>query len=304
MSTGWKCCKPRVLTFDEFLAIPPCTKGKHSTVDDTPAPAPKPDALEAANIVAAAPIPAPVPITRPLASSLTAAQQPTPTATPKPEPPEDESDDPDAEIPLSANCKRRGCGKPRDDNISRDEEECVYHSGVPLFHEGSKGWTCCKRKVLEFDEFMKIEGCKTKKRHCYVGKPRRKADGTSHGEGAAQSEDRLENVRNDFYQTASSVIVSFYLKKIDKDQAKVEFSEDGSSVDLDLPTQDGKRFTQAIPLFAQIDPKKSQYKIMGTKLELNLVKSDGSVSWSNLRNDEKGAGVRIQLGRAGRMEVS
>jgi hypothetical protein len=46
----------------------------------------------------------------------------------------------------------------------------VYHPGVPLFHEGSKGWTCCKRRVLEFDEFMKIEGCKTKKRHLFVGK--------------------------------------------------------------------------------------------------------------------------------------
>ncbi|KAI6807966.1 hypothetical protein KC350_g13541, partial [Hortaea werneckii] len=39
---GWKCCKPRVLTFDEFMNIPPCTTGKHSTVDDTPAPEPQP----------------------------------------------------------------------------------------------------------------------------------------------------------------------------------------------------------------------------------------------------------------------
>ena len=301
---GWKCCKPRVLTFDEFLAIPPCTKGKHSTVDDTPGPAPKSETVEASNSVAAAPVAAPIPITRPLASTLAAAQQPTPSATPKPEPPEDESDDPDAEIPLSASCKRRGCGKSQDDQISRDEEECIYHPGVPLFHEGSKGWTCCKRRVLEFDEFLKIEGCKTKKRHCYVGKPKKRAEGAVDGESTAQSEDRLENVRNDFYQTASSVIVSFYLKKIDKAHAKVEFSEDGSSVELDLPTQDGKRFTQVIPLFAQIDPQKSQYKIMGTKLELGLVKSDGSVSWSALRSDEKGTGVRIQLGRAGRMEAS
>ncbi len=137
-----------------------------------------------------------------------------------------------------------------------------------------------------------------------MGKPRKRADGTIEGDSSAQSEDRLENVRNDFYQTASSVIVSFYLKKIDKEQAKVDFSEDGSSIDLDLSTQDGKRFAQIIPLFAQIDPQKSQYKILGTKLELNLVKSDGSVSWSNLRSDEKGVGVRIQLGRAGRMGVS
>jgi hypothetical protein len=297
------CCKPRVLTFDEFLAIPPCTTGKHSTVDDTPAPAPKPQALEASNIVAAAPIPTPVPVTRPLAPSVAGAQQPTPSSTPKPEPPEDESDDPDAEIPPSATCKRRKCGKSRDENVLRDEEECTYHPGVPLFHEGSKGWTCCKRRVLEFDEFMKIEGCKTKKRHCYVGKPKKKADGAVDGAATQQSEDILETVRNDFYQTATSVIVSFYLKKIDKSKAKVEFSGDGSSVELDLPTQDEKRFAQTIPLFAQIDPEKSQYKIMGTKLELTLVKVDGSVSWATLRNDEKASGARIQLGRAGRMST-
>jgi hypothetical protein len=45
----------------------------------------------------------------------------------------------------------------------------VYHPGAPIFHEGSKGYTCCKRRVLEFDEFMKIEGCKTKDRHLFVG---------------------------------------------------------------------------------------------------------------------------------------
>lgn len=298
------CCKPRVLTFDEFLAIPPCTTGKHSTVDDTPAPAPKPNAVEASNIVAAAPLPAPVPVTRPIASGLAAAQQPTPSVTPKPEPPEDESDDPDAEIPSSASCKRRGCGKSKDDSISREEEECTYHPGVPLFHEGSKGWTCCKRRVLEFDEFMKIEGCKTKKRHCYIGKPKRKADGTVDDGTTTQAADQIENVRNDFYQTVSSVIVSFYLKKIDKSKAKVEFSSDGLSVDLDLPTQDGKRFTRLVPFFAQIDPEKSQYKIMGTKLELNLVKSDGSISWGTLRSDEKATGERIQLGRAGRLSAA
>ncbi|ETI21954.1 hypothetical protein G647_06024 [Cladophialophora carrionii CBS 160.54] len=301
---GWMCCKPRVLTFDEFLNIPPCTKGKHSTIDDTPVSAPKPEAVEASNIVAAAPIPSSVPITRPLAPSLAAPQRPSPSVTPKPEPPEDESDDPGTEIPSSATCKRRGCGKSRDDKIPRDEEECIYHPGVPLFHEGSKGWTCCKRRVLEFDEFMKIEGCKTRKRHCYVGRPRKKADGGLDGETTEQSEQQLETVRNDFYQTASTVIASFYLKKIDKDKAKVEFGDDGLTVGLDLPTQDGKRFTTVMPLFAQIDADKSQYKIMGTKLELSLVKSDGSVSWATLRSDERGTGARIQLGRAGRMAVS
>lgn len=178
------CCKPRVLTFDEFLAIPPCTTGKHSTVDDTPAPPPKPTLEDLPTNTTAVPVFAPLAATKPLASSLSAAQQPTPSSTPKPEPPPDESDDPDADIPPSASCKRRGCGKSQDATVSRDEEECTYHPGVPIFHEGSKGWTCCKRRVLEFDEFMKIEGCNTRKRHCYVGKKKKIRD--ANGEAAEE----------------------------------------------------------------------------------------------------------------------
>jgi CS domain len=107
-----------------------------------------------------------------------------------------------------------------------------------------------------------------------------------------------QGVRNDFYQTPTTVIVSFYLKKIDKAKAKVEFSSP-TSLDLDLPTSDNKRYVQTIPLFAPIDQKASQFKIMGTKLELTLAKADGS-SWPVLRGDEVGTGEIIQVGRAGR----
>jgi hypothetical protein len=34
-----------------------------------------------------------------------------------------------------------------------------------------QGYLCCKRRVLEFDEFLKIEGCK-KGRHVFVPKQR------------------------------------------------------------------------------------------------------------------------------------
>lgn len=67
-----------------------------------------------------------------------------------------------------ASCKRRGCGK-QFEGGDREGESCVHHPGAPIFHEGSKGWSCCKRRVLEFDQFMNIEGCKTKGRHLFVG---------------------------------------------------------------------------------------------------------------------------------------
>jgi CS domain len=105
-------------------------------------------------------------------------------------------------------------------------------------------------------------------------------------------------IRNDFYQTPTSVIASFYLKKIDKAKAKVDFSSP-THLDLDLPTSDNKRYVETIPLYAPIDQKASQFKIMGTKLELTLVKADGS-GWPVLRSDDPRTGEIIQVGRAGR----
>ena len=104
--------------------------------------------------------------------------------------------------------------------------------------------------------------------------------------------------RHDFYQTPTSVIASLYLKKIDKIRAKIDFSSP-TTVTLDLPTADNKRYQTEIPLFGQIDAGKSKAKIMGTKLELTLVKADG-LSWPTLRSDEQRTSEIIQVGRAGR----
>ena len=40
---------------------------------------------------------------------------------------------------------------------------CTFHPGGPVFHEGLKGWSCCKKRVVDFEEFMAIEGCATGK---------------------------------------------------------------------------------------------------------------------------------------------
>lgn len=141
---------------------------------------------------------------------------------------------------------------------------------------------------------MKIEGCKTRTGHCFTGKRSQKAKGDN-----KDTEEILSEVRNDFYQTPNTIIVSFYLKKIDKSRAKVEFRSDGSGVNLDLPTSDGKRFTKSINTWREIDPEKSQGKIMGTKLEMVIVKKEGGLGWPVLRIEDKDHGERIQVGRAG-----
>ncbi|KAI9801990.1 MAG: hypothetical protein M1825_003046 [Sarcosagium campestre] len=288
---GWKCCKPRVLTFDEFLAIPACTTGKHSTKEDIPPPIPQ--AGSAAQQVDA---PKPKPIltesaTQPVPPPPRQARSPHPTATASAAPAEEsESDDPELPVKSGTICRRRGCGTTYRDNVGRDGEECVHHPGQALFHEGSKGWTCCKRRVLEFDEFMRIKGCKTKSRHLFVGSGRSKMTSNE-----AQAE-LVNEIRNDFYQTPASVIVSLFLKKVDASVAKIEFTS--SSVELDLRTSDSKRHTSTMPLYGSIDAEKSTFKILGTKVELTLAKADGQ-AWPVLRSDEKDTGEILQVGRAG-----
>lgn len=135
---------------------------------------------------------------------------------------------------------------------------------------------------------MKIEGCKTRQGHCYIGK---KAS-------AAQTQEQdLTDVRNDFYQTGNTLIVSFYLKKIDKERAVITFLEDGSGVDLDLPTSDGKRFRRRVETWKELTPEKCEKKILGTKLEMVLWKAEAGVGWPVLTRGERDTGERIQIGR-------
>ncbi|KAK2065100.1 chord-domain-containing protein [Colletotrichum caudatum] len=272
------------------MTIPPCTTGKHSTTDLPPKIEQKPQANPAAapSLIDKLAASSDEPGRKPLSQAAQAAPSPPPPA------PESESDDPSLEIPDGTTCRRKACSATFHKGASRDGESCVHHPGVPIFHEGSKGYSCCKRRVLEFDQFMKIEGCKTKNRHLFIGSGKKKT-------AAAGGEEKLDTVRTDFYQTPSTVIASFFLKKIAKDAAKVNFKS--QSISLDLPTSDSppKRYTAEVPLFAPINAEKSTFKILGTKLEVNFAKAGGE-SWPVLRSDDRLTGEILQVGKAGRLQ--
>lgn len=42
-------------------------------------------------------------------------------------------------------------------------DACRHHPGVPYFHDAYKGWTCCKKKSVDFTEFLNIKGCQLSK---------------------------------------------------------------------------------------------------------------------------------------------
>uniref|UniRef100_A0A674I9J1 Integrin subunit beta 1 binding protein 2 n=1 Tax=Terrapene triunguis TaxID=2587831 RepID=A0A674I9J1_9SAUR len=55
-------------------------------------------------------------------------------------------------------CYNKGCGQ-RFDADKNSEDSCVYHPGVPIFHDVLKGWSCCKKRTTDFSEFLSIKGC-------------------------------------------------------------------------------------------------------------------------------------------------
>ncbi|OWM79476.1 hypothetical protein CDL15_Pgr022888 [Punica granatum] len=58
-------------------------------------------------------------------------------------------------------CQRIGCDAffSEDDN---PEDSCRYHD-APIFHDGMKEWSCCKKRSHDFNLFLEIPGCKTGK---------------------------------------------------------------------------------------------------------------------------------------------
>uniref|UniRef100_A0A8C0VMD3 Integrin subunit beta 1 binding protein 2 n=1 Tax=Cyanistes caeruleus TaxID=156563 RepID=A0A8C0VMD3_CYACU len=53
-------------------------------------------------------------------------------------------------------CYNKGCGQ-RFDPEHNAEDSCLYHPGVPIFHDALKGWSCCKKRTTDFSEFLSIK---------------------------------------------------------------------------------------------------------------------------------------------------
>jgi len=156
---------------------------------------------------------------------------------------------------------------------------------VPIFHEGSKGYSCCKRKVLEFDEyptlfetqfltprFLKLPGCTTSA-HRFHSPPQVPIQSQS-----------IETVhcREDFYQTQQTCVLAIFAKKIDKSSVHVDFAPRELVIEFMFDPQ--KRYEGSIPLYEEIDPAASRYEILSTKLEITMRKANGA-SWPVLRPD-------------------
>ncbi|KAG0318972.1 hypothetical protein BGZ99_005363 [Dissophora globulifera] len=281
---GWSCCSKRVVSFDQFLAIPGCSYGRHTDTPREEFPSSS-SSSEKVEVPTSTSSPAPTtvnkdgsevygsaaPVVKPKATTTTTTATSAPP-TPAPEPIVEEEDDLSVAVAVGKTCKRLGCGHTfvSEGESRGDKVVCQYHSGSPVFHEGSKGWSCCPRKVLEFDEFLRLKGCRTTNQHLFVGAKK-------------DNVEELVQCRHDWYQTQTHVNLSIFAKKVDAKSAVVEFKEREVNIDLRMP--DGKRFKLDLPLFQPIEPAGSSVEVLGTKVEITMKKANG-ISWATLEPSE------------------
>ncbi|KAJ7273193.1 chord-domain-containing protein [Mycena rebaudengoi] len=290
---SWSCCsdvyKP-VMEFDEFMKIPPCTETERHTNEAPEVEAPKASASAFANLT----------MTetgsdgQEVYSSNIApvSSQPIETVAPAVVRPTVVEEEDDLNIPVSAGtpCRRTACGVVfTSDDVNRigngEGTVCTYHPSPPIFREGSKGYLCCKRRVLEFDEFLKITGCKTG-RHVFTPKI------------VNTETEEMTTCRIDHYQTLDRVHVSIFAKKADKERSQVKIESTQISFDLYLPGS--KRFVKTVELFGPVDPDASSCSFFGTKVEVNLKKQD-TRSWTILERSTQDLGnISLTFGVGGR----
>ncbi|KAM6985204.1 cysteine and histidine-rich domain-containing protein 1 [Aplochiton taeniatus] len=275
---GWSCCKKRTTDFSDFLNIAGCTKGPHNK-EKPPEPV-KPDVDQKENregdlqpkateYIISAPKPlesicrprSDEPVVRlqqKISASLKQALEKLKLSDSVAETREEDSD----EIKIGTSCKNGGCTKSFN-GPSSNEEVCMYHAGFPIFHEGMKYWTCCKKKTSDFNTFLSQEGC-TKGMHLW-----RKKD----------SGKKVVPCRFDWHQTGAQVIVSVYAKNSVPELSYVEANS--TMLHIHILFEGDKEFEQKINLWGVIDVSKTVVNMMAAKVEITMKKSE-PMTWARL----------------------
>ncbi|XP_023818512.1 cysteine and histidine-rich domain-containing protein 1 [Oryzias latipes] len=278
---GWSCCKRRTTDFSDFLSIAGCTKGPHNK-EKPPEPV-KPEVKSSGEkakdledqkpkfneYIISAPKPQEA-ILRPSADEPMVRVQHKVSASLKQaleklklsENTTEKKEEDEEELKIGTSCKNGGCTKTFEGPES-DSDICSYHSGVPIFHEGMKYWSCCKRKTSDFNTFLSQEGC-TKGAHLW----KKKNMGT-----------KVVPCRFDWHQTGAQVIISIYAKNAVPELCYVEANS--TTVNIHVIFEGEKEFKQNISLWGVIDVSKSVVNMMAAKIEIAMKKSE-PMSWARL----------------------
>jgi len=295
---SWSCCnetnKP-VLDFDDFVKIPGCTTAEQHTDQKPTQSHAQTSSAKAQSSESAVPlrlaqesngseiytsvqkkVDLPTAVAQAAVANVSVLQE----------------DDHLVPVSKGTKCLRKGCehlfvGEEESRTGNSESADCWFHPSPPLFREGSKGYLCCKRRVLEFEEFLKIPGC-TKGRHLFAPKPS--------GEQPAETN---VTCRLDHYQTPKDVYVSVFAKQSDRERSRVAIEENQITLDIFMPN--GKRFQKELMLYGPVDVANSSFEFLNTKIEIKLAKLDGR-SWNMLeKSDTPGGSLNLTFGVGGRI---
>ena len=166
-------------------------------------------------------------------------------------------------------CKNAGCQEAYRSEES-SFETCQHHTGVPIFHEGMKYWSCCQKKTSDFSTFLAQSGC-TSGKHLWIKKK--------------EAQENTDNTcRFDWFQFGSNVVVSIYSKVPITKLCYVRANSQHLQVSLTYG-QDRKLFKRSFNLFGEIDLKRSSVSFSPAKTEITMRKAD-LVQWPVLETDE------------------
>ncbi|XP_032878332.1 cysteine and histidine-rich domain-containing protein 1 isoform X1 [Amblyraja radiata] len=270
---GWSCCERRTSDFSEFLSIGGCTEGRHSNVK-TPDPV-KPEVKTSPELTAKfnekatqkrKPVEA---IIRPSPDApMVKLEQKVSPALKKVLEKLDltvhngrENKD-TKEIKIGTTCKNAGCNKTFLDTSS-NEEICAHHSGVPIFHEGMKFWSCCKKKTSDFNSFLAQPGC-TQSKHVW---------------NKAHKGNKFIPCRHDWHQTGGQITITIYAKNSIPEQSYVEANS--TVLNIHILFERDEKFEQRLNLWGVIDVSRSQMSMTSAKIEITMKKAE-PVLWARL----------------------
>ncbi|KAM9718597.1 protein SGT1 homolog isoform 4-T4 [Menidia menidia] len=114
------------------------------------------------------------------------------------------------------------------------------------------------------------------------------ADQTENG-GVKTKTPSTPPVKHDWYQTESQVIVTVMAKNVPKDGVWVSFREKEVSAKIQLAS--GESYNFQLRLLHPINPQQSNFKILSTKVEIKMMKTD-AIRWENLEGDEQETNIK------------
>jgi len=165
--------------------------------------------------------------------------------------------------PIGTKCRHNGCERKYEGPHS-EGANCNYHPGMPVFHEGEKYWSCCKKKTISFIDFLSMPGCATG--HCVFKE-------------TISTRIAKKVPKHDMTESNTNVYFAVYAKLIDPKSIKVTGTRD--KLRISFYWNMGVLFDIEIGLKGPIIPTLCTAEVSSKMIELNLRKGDGT-TWGQV----------------------